>query len=231
MTKLPFIGAVVCGCLGVMPLAHAASGQINSFSASATSVLEGTLVDFTVDFGLSTDGWSTGGSDLNEPAPVEGNQLWHLNWYSTTAESVASVWLSAGGNSFNDYPSVPANSGYNGSWTFSILFDTQGTFDITLNGGWSNLVETSHSNESATRDCYNEDPGGSNNLICSAWNYIYDDGSDSYTVDNSFGSQTITIQVAAVPEPGTWGLALSGLVVAGAAARRTRRQALLKKSL
>lgn len=219
--KLPLIASALCACLGLAPTAQANTGQINSFGASATSVLEGTLVDFTVDFGISTDGWNFGGSDLNEPAPAEGNQYWNLNWYTAYSESVTSVWLTANGESFTDYPSVP-NSSHNGVWQFSILFPTQGIYDITLNGGWTIDAETYHSNENASRDCYNEDPGGSNQLICSSWNYTYDDGTDHNSIDSAFGSQTITIQVAAVPEPQSLALLLAGVAVLGVVARRRR---------
>lgn len=190
--------------------AQASNGQINSFSASATNVAAGTLVDFTVDFGVITYGWTSGGSNPIEPAPQEGFQEWHVNWYSYENETLSQVWLDAGGNTFTDYPIVLANSSHTGSWTFSILFDTPGSFDITLNGGWATSFESYHSNESATRDCYYVDPDSGGELSCSSWNWVYDDGGDTYTYDQSFSPMTVTVNVAAVPEPESLAMLLAG---------------------
>lgn len=216
--------SLLCLGLSMGVAAQAASGQINSFSASATTVTEGTSVDFTVDFGVITSGWTNGGSDPFEPPPQEGSQIWHINWYSYEHETLTQVWFDAAGNGFMDYPSVPADSSHTGSWTFSVLFPTQGSFDITLNGGWTSSIESYHSNESATRECYNIDPEGTNELSCSWWSYVYDDGGDTYTSDGTFGSQTLTINVVAVPEPSSLAMLLAGLGVLGVALRQDRRR-------
>ena len=213
--------AVAALALGALALtatpAKASNGYINSFSASATSVVEGTLVDFTVDFGVSTDGYTSGGSDPYEPAPIDGYQIWNINWYSFQSELVNAIWLSAGGdNSYADYPYVPSNSSYNGNWSFSVLFPTQGTFDITLSGGFTTYSEYYYSNESASRTCYNEDPGGTETLSCTWWEYFYEDGSEPLeSFDTSFNSPTITIQVTAVPEAQSLVMALAGVGVLG----------------
>ena len=214
--------------LGVMALLAAASvqagnGQITSFGASSMSVTAGTLVDFYVGFGIDTISSSDGGSNPIEPEPVEGYQFWNVNWYSTVSETVSSVYLEAAGNSFFDSPSAPPGSGYGGGWMFSVLFPTEGSFDITVTGGWQTTVETYRSNENASRDCFNNDPGGTNEQICSSWQYQYDDGSDSYSAGGSFASQTLTIQVAAVPEPESLAMLLAGAgVLLGA--RRFRQR-------
>lgn len=190
----------------------AGSGQINSFSASATTVAEGTLVDFTVDFGIFTTAVTNGGSNP-EPEPAEGYQVWAANWYNYENETLNSVWLQAGGQSFYDTPSLSPGSSHSGTWSFSVLFPVAGSFDITLTGGWASSIETYHSNETASRDCFNEDPGGSNVLVCSSWNFVYDDGGDTYSGDGSFGSQSITINVTPVPEPAAFGLLAAGAAV------------------
>lgn len=200
-------------------VSHAAFGQINSFGASATSITAGTVVDFSVDFGVSTNAITNGGSNP-EPEPAEGYQTWQANWYNYEHETLTSVWLEAGGQTYNAYPSVPAGGSYSGTWTFSILFPTEGTFNIAINGGWNHSIETYHSNESAYRDCVNNDPGGTNELSCSSWTFFYDDGGDTYSGDGSFGSQNIAIQVTAVPEPESWALLVAGALVVGAARRR-----------
>lgn len=210
------------GAAFALPLpALAASGQIDSFGASATTVTEGTVVDFVVGYSIVTSLYQSGGSDLVEPAPQEGTQTWNLNWYYYEGESVSQVWLEAAGQNFSDYPSVPAGSGYSGSWSFSVLFPVQGSFDITLNGGWSGQVDYYSSSESASRDCVNSDPGGTDALACSGWTYSYYDYSDWYTVGGGLGPSTLRIDVlpAAVPEPST-----AALLVAGAVLLRARRR-------
>lgn len=199
-------------------LAHAATGQINSFSASATTVAEGTLVGFTVDFGVSTTAVTNGGNNP-EPEPAEGYQTWQANWYNDEHETLNSVWLQADTQGFSELPSLTPGSSHSGSWTFSVLFPTQGSFDITLTGGWGSSLATYHSNETAYRDCFNEDPGGTNQLNCSSWNFVYDDGGDTYSTDGSFGTQSITINVTPVPEPDSWMLLLAGAAVLSACRR------------
>jgi hypothetical protein len=192
---------------------HASTGQINSFNASALDVSVGTVVDFTVDFGVITEGWTNGGSNPIEPAPQEGFQEWQVNWYSYEKQTLSQVWFEAGGNTFTDFPSPAPNSSYSGLWTFSLQFPTEGTFSITVNGGWTTSFESYRSNENATRDCYNIDPGGTDELSCSPWNWVYDDGGDTYTFDQSFSPLTLTVNVAAVPEPESLAMLLAGVGV------------------
>lgn len=199
--------------------ALAATGQINSFSASATTVAEGTLVDFTVSFGLSTTAATNGGSNP-EPEPAEGYQIWAANWYNYENETLNSIWLQAGGQSFSDSPVLLPGSSHSDTWSFSVLFPVAGSIDITLTGGWGSSIETYHSNETASRDCFNEDPDGSNALVCTSWNFVYDDGGDTYSSDVSFGSQSTTINVTAVPEPAAWALLAAGAVAVLTARRR-----------
>jgi hypothetical protein len=205
--------------------AHAAGGQIDSFSASATRVTEGDTVDFSVGYSVFASGFSDGGSDLNEPAPQEGNQVWLLNWYNRQTETVREVTLEAGGNSFTDFPSVPANSGHAGGWNFSIVFPTAGRYDIDVNASWRVEVQTESGSESASRDCYTFYNGNFDELSCSSWSYSYPQISDTSSVGGSMGSLPLSIEVlAAVPEPGTLALCLGGLLTLGAV-RRARQVA------
>lgn len=66
--------ALVVGALAVPLLAAAGGGQIDSFSSSAVSVVEGSTVDFFASVGIFTSAFSDGGSDLFEPQPMEGTQ-------------------------------------------------------------------------------------------------------------------------------------------------------------
>jgi MYXO-CTERM domain-containing protein len=108
--------------------------------------------------------------------------------------------------------------GHSGAWSIPMQFDTPGLYQISASGGWGHMVDFYTSNESAWRECWNYDPGGSDELACSWWTYEYNDWSDHYSSGGSFSGQTLTIEVlaAAVPEPhaGLLGLAgLAGLLV------------------
>ncbi|HRI17299.1 MAG TPA: hypothetical protein PL196_02140, partial [Burkholderiaceae bacterium] len=83
------------GC-SLAPAAGAASGGIDSFWASATQVQVGGTVDFSVSISLGTTAWTYGGSNPNEPPPVEGYQEWNVNWYAWEFETLRNVWLQAG---------------------------------------------------------------------------------------------------------------------------------------
>lgn len=221
--RLPSHAApLLCLALAVPLPAAAAWGQIDSFGASATSVSAGTLVDFTVSFSVLTSASSYGGSNPFEPAPQEGYQNWDINWYGYENETLNQVWLEAAGSSFSDFPSLSPGSSHAGSWSFSVLFPTAGSFELTLAGGWASQVEVYSSSESASRDCWNIDPEGSNELACSSWSYHYADYSDTYSSSGAFAGHSLVIEVLAapVPEPHTLALWLAGLGGLGAAIRR-----------
>lgn len=200
--------------------AWAVSGQIDGFGANTTTIAAGGTVDFTASFSINTSTSSGGGNNPQEPAPVEGYQAWEVNWYNVWSETVTGVQLQAAGLSFSDTPSAAPGGGYANSWSFSVLFPEAGTYTVELSGGWTTLTESYISAETASRDCYNSDPGGSDLLTCSSWTWNYYDNTDSSSYDSAFSPLTLTIQVAAVPEPETLALYLAGLGIIGAAVRR-----------
>ena len=191
--------------------AAAAGGQIDYFGANASTVTAGSVVDFSVAYSVSTSAWQNGGSNPVEPAPQEGYQTWDLNWYSTESETLSSVWLNAGGNYFSEYPNPGPGGGHSGSWSFSMQFDTPGIYQLSASGGWEHTVDFYTSNESAWRECWNKDPGGTDALVCSWWTYEYNDWGDYYTSGGSFADHALTIEVLAVPEPHAGLMGLAGL--------------------
>lgn len=203
--------------LSVSPCAWSASGQIDSFGASQTTIQAGSTVDFFVSFSVNTSSRMDGGNDPVEPAPVEGYQEWMMNWYWYEAETVTAVFLQAAGENFADYPAAAPGSGYSNGWTFSLLFPTAGTFDIAVGGGWSANNSTSSGSEIASRTCMSDEGGG---LSCSSWQYSYPQSEYSSSSDGSFDGKSLTITVTAVPEPMTAALWLAGL---GGLLARTRR--------
>jgi len=205
--------ALVWGALMAPLLATAGSGQIDSFGASASSVVEGSAVDFFASFSLFAHASSDGGSDLNEPAPVEGSQTWLVNWYRSEQETLREVQLHAAGFSSFETLSLPPGASHSGNWSFSVLYPGPGQFSVTLSGSWSSDIQIYYSSETATRDCFNVDPGGSNELQCSSWQFSYGDYTDSFSAGGSFASQTLLIEVTAapVPEPAALLLWLAGL--------------------
>ncbi len=214
------VAAVAAAALG-SPAAWAADAYFTSFGASATTVTEGSWVEFSVAFSGSTGLYNYGGSDPYEPPPQAGYQEWQINWYHTYGETLSSLWLGANGESHGVSPGVAPGEGYNGSWTFLLYFPSAGSYDVTVEGSWQAMVDTYTSNESATRNCWYEDPEWPGNLVCDAWSYHYYDYSDHYSIDGTLPAQTLNITVLAVPEPETWALFLGGLgLVAGVARRR-----------
>lgn len=221
-TSLPV--AVLAAILAPLSPALASSGQLDNFSANATDILAGATVDFSGAFSINTSTYSGGGSNPVEPAPVEGYQVWEVNWYSSFSETVTAVQLSAAGQGFNDFPSAGPGAGYSNSWSFSVPFTSAGNYDITLSGSWSTQTDSYISAETASRDCYYSDPGNSDTLFCSSWTWSYYDNTDTSTFDSGFNPLSITIHVSAVPEPQTlalWFASLVGLGVVRLARLRT----------
>jgi hypothetical protein len=205
--------------------AQAATGQIDSFAASALSVQAGSTVDFVVSYSVNPETWPlSGGSDLVEPAPQAGSQTWLLNWYASQTETVVAVSLQAAGQAFNDLPTVPAGSGHSGSWSFSMLFATPGQFELTAGGGWEVVVESESGQEIGTRNCSETGEEGASLLYCDAWAYEYPQLTDRYSTGASFSPVSLQIEVlAAVPEPHTVAFWLLGLGCLAARSRVTRR--------
>jgi len=205
--------AVLLTTTAVAAPLHAATVTIDSFSASTASAYVGDTVQFHVWFSASTTSQASGGSNLNEPEPVEGFQPWNVNWYSWEHESLNSVWLQAAGQSFYDTPGLFPGSGYSSSWSFSITFQQPGQYDIDLSGGWTADINTGYSNENASRNCYYSDPDYHAGLACDAWLWQYGDYSDQYTTSGTLGAGPLRIDVAAVttPAPAGWALWLPAI--------------------
>ncbi|MDC6166465.1 PEP-CTERM sorting domain-containing protein [Paucibacter sp. XJ19-41] len=194
--------------------ATASTGQLDTFSASKFNIFAGETVDFSASFSIGTDSYSNGGSNTTEPPPVEGYQVWEVNWYQTWSESVADVQLQAAGASFGG---VPASSG---SWSFSSTFADPGTYVVQLTGGWTTRTDHYISTETASRNCYNLDPEGGGGLQCDSWQWSYYDNTYSSDISSQFSPLSLTIEVAApVPEPATAAMLALGLVVLAFRAR------------
>lgn len=59
-------------------------------------------------------------------------------------------------------------------------------------------------------------------VLAQAWGSVGPDGSAQSHALASIGAALLNVQVAAVPEPGTWAMLLAGLALTGVAARRRR---------
>lgn len=195
----------------------ASTGQLDTFWASKVNIVAGETVDFTASFSISTDSYSNGGSNPTEPAPVEGYQVWEVNWYQTWSEAVSDVQLQAAGASFGG---VAAGSG---SWSFSSTFADPGTYVVQLTGGWTTRTDYYISAETASRNCYNADPEGGGTLQCDSWQWSYYDNTDSSDSGSQFSPLSLTIEVASpVPEPATTAALIFGLVALALRASRRR---------
>lgn len=215
------LSAGLLACAAAVP-AQAGWGQIVDFGASATTVTAGSSVDFWLSYSVSADATqSWGGSNVgNEPPPQEGYQTWDLNWYYSSSESITSVTVNAGGQSWTDYFSPAPGAGQGGGWSFSMTFDAPGVYQLDASGSWESWVESSYSGESAYRNCWYNDPDAQDMLTCDSWTYQYSDYADSYSTGGGLDGRSLTITVTAVPEPGTWLLWGAGLALL--AARRGR---------
>lgn len=213
--RLRAIGALSLALCLADPAA-AVSGDIFNFGASASQVMEGDTVDFTVSFTVSTSFSSWGGSDLTEPAPQEGYQTWVMNWYGYDSETLTQVTLQAAGQSFTDYTQISGGS-YSGGWNFSQTFPAAGVYDISVSGSFTAMVESYSTMESAWRNCGYLDPENPGALSCDSWNYSIAESRSDYTTDGSFGSTSLAVEVLAtpVPEAPTWALWAVGLTALG----------------
>lgn len=205
--------------------AHAASGSLDSFNASATEVMAGSWVDFSVGWSVFTSASAYGGSNPIEPEPREGYQEWNVNWYNTQSEAATSVSLQIGGESTTEFLSAPAGSSSYGGWTVSIFFPSAGRYTVAAGGSWAGEFDSYYSYESAYRNCYAVDPDYGGALQCDGWTWTYSDGGDRYAIGDSFSSQSLTINVTAVPEPATLALWLAGAALLTAQSRRRARSA------
>ena len=204
------LAALVAAASAIATPLHAASGGIDSFSASATTVTVGDTVDFFVQFSISTNNYYGGGSNPFEPAPTEGYQDWYVNWASWERESLNTVWLQASGAGFYEAPGLPAGSGYSNGWMFSVTFTEAGSHSMGVTGGWDGLINTGYSRESASRNCYVIDPDTSTDLVCDSWRWSYSDYDATYGIGGDLSAGSLNIEVMAVPEPATWALWLAG---------------------
>jgi hypothetical protein len=200
--------------------AQAASGSLDSLGASATEVAAGSWVDLSVAFSIVTSANSYGGSNLTEPEPQEGYQEWFANWYYIDGEAVSSVTLQIDGQGTTEFLNLSPGSSYSSSWTTSVLFDTPGQYTVTAGGNWAGEFTSYYSNESAWRNCYATDPDYGGSLQCDAWNWTYSDGGDRYGIGGDFAPLSLTINVTAVPEPGTLALWLAGAALLASRSRR-----------
>lgn len=213
--------AIAVAALSTVGAAQAASGQIDSFSASALQVLAGDTVIFTVGYSFSTNVYQNGGGATPEPVPEEGYQYWTLNWYDFQYESLQTVSLQAAGQSQMESLYLPAGGGHAGVWQFSVLFPTAGSFDVTISGDAEVLFDIQQGAELASRSCYNtEYDGGPPNIQCDSWSYEYPEYYDYYTSSQGLGSMSLQVEVSAVPEPGTVALWLAGAGLLGASRLR-----------
>lgn len=223
--QFPFVAALLCVASLFVAPAKAATLQIDSFSANATTVTAGALVEFNAVFSVSTLGENFSGVGP-EPAPAEGNQTWEKSFSSGQNETLFEVWLAAEGQSYAvDLSALPPGSSYAGEWKFSILFPSAGRFETTLLSGWTSGMNVYFNAEVGERQCTTIDVGGSSQLSCTPWLFQQANYSDAYSLEGQFAPQTVVIDVIAssIPEPqplAQWAVGMAGLLVLCLARRR-----------
>jgi hypothetical protein len=215
----PLVAALSAAITFAMP-AQAASGSLDSLSASATEVVAGSWVDFSVSYSVIASAYSYGGSNPIEPEPQEGHQSWDVNWYYVEAETLNSVSVQIDGQGTTEILNLSPGSSHSNGWTTSILFNTPGTYTVSAGGNWSGEFTSSYSGESAYRNCYVIDPDYGGSLTCDSWTWQYSDYGDRYGIGGDFSPLSLNIKVTAVPEPGTLALWLAGAALLASRARR-----------
>lgn len=200
-----------------------AFGQLDWFQASATQVQVGGTVYFGVGWSIQSSFQNGGGSNLVEPAAVEGSNEWLLNWYWTETTTPLAIDVSVTGPqvlSFNEQPP----SGPAGSFGFQMQFDAPGSYAITASGSYAVRQTRVDEAEVGTRTCYNSgDPDLGVYLVCDSWSYAYPRQQSESDVSGALNTLSVQVEVLAVPEPAAAALWLGGLAALGLRARRRPR--------
>jgi MYXO-CTERM domain-containing protein len=212
--------------LGLTGQAARAQAQIDWFQADLAQVTVGGTVNFGVGWSIQGSSQNGGGSDLNEPMPVESYQEWVQNWYWTETLTPLAINLQAGGLNYNESLSGPEGSSQSGIWGFSISFTEPGPQLVQVSGDFSVLRNNRSETQLATRYCYNSgDFDGGVYLQCDSWSYSYPQFTDAGSWGGSLNSLSVQVEVVSVPvpEPAAAALWLTGLAALLALARRQRR--------
>lgn len=204
-----------------------AQGQLEWFQADRLQVRVGEAVNVGAGWRIDGSFSSGGGSNLQEPAPVEGWQEWVANWYSTETVSPLSVDLQLAGNWSGETFSGTGGQGISGTAGASVVFDQPGWHTLEVSGSWQVRSLSTQQAEVASRTCWNSgDPDGGVQLFCDSWSWSYPVSESSSDWGGSLGSLSLQIEVLAVPEPATTALWGGGLLaLAGLAARRRQATA------
>ena len=199
-----------------------AQGQIDNIQASATQVLAGSLVWFSVDWHIQGSSQSRGDNNPVPPEPTDGYQEWITNWFTTDTTTATGISLQMGPLSTSETFSLADGEGASGTWTFGLQFDTPGPVQIDVGGSFSVRQKSSTQTVLSTRHCTTT---GSEELgvylDCSAWSGpSYQELVSESDVGGALNMSSLQITVLAVPEPATTALWLAGLAGLGALGRR-----------